>query len=318
MRELAVEFHGVAKNFAAVRAVDGLDLSLRRGETVALLGANGAGKSTAVNLMMGLLTPSAGRVVVLGSPPGEAVAAGRVGVMLQDGGLMPGVTVADLIGLARALYPHPIPLARLLADAGLTELARRRVNRLSGGQYQRLRFALAVAGDPDLLVLDEPTTAMDVASRRAFWASIREYAERGKTILFATHYLEEADENADRIVVIAAGKVVADGTPGRIKAAAGGRVVRFTLGDGDSSGLDLLPGVTAVEIYGPVATLHTTDAEATVRALFASRRRRSRRPERATGSKPRARPRTTAGCEARSRELRRSDHLVIEKVNGYH
>ncbi|GLY69801.1 ABC transporter ATP-binding protein [Amycolatopsis taiwanensis] len=256
-----------------MRAVDGLDLSLRRGETVALLGANGAGKSTTVNLLLGLLTPSAGRVSVLGGRPGEAVAAGRVGVMLQDGGLMPGVAVAELIGLARALYPRPRPLARLLADAGLTDLARRRVDRLSGGQYQRLRFAIAVAGDPDLLVLDEPTTAMDVASRRAFWAGIQEYAASGKTILFATHYLEEADENADRIVVIAAGKVVADGTPGRIKAAAGGRVVRFTLGDDDCAGLDRLPGVTAVEIHGPAAILHTTDAEATVRALFAGRDR---------------------------------------------
>ncbi|HWC80997.1 MAG TPA: ABC transporter ATP-binding protein [Pseudonocardiaceae bacterium] len=273
MTEIAVDFTGVTRTFGAVRAVDGLDLTIAAGQTVALLGPNGAGKSTTVSLLLGLLTPDAGRIAVLGRPPGQTVAAGQVGAMLQNGGLMPGVPVAGLIELTRRLYPNPRPLADLLADADLTGLARRRVDKLSGGQSQRLRFALAVAGDPDLLVLDEPTAAMDVASRRTFWANIRGYAEQGRTVLFATHYLEEADENADRVVVIAGGRVLTEGTPAEIKRAAGGSTVRFSAGGAGRAGLERLPGVTAVETRGPAVTLRTRDAEATVRALFAARDR---------------------------------------------
>jgi ABC-2 type transport system ATP-binding protein len=271
MDEPAVDFQSVAKHFGQVKAVDGLHLTVRRGEIVALLGPNGAGKSTAANLLLGLLRPTSGRVTVLGRRPADAVAAGLVGAMLQDGGLMPGVTVAGIVGLARALYPHPRPLAELLTDADLTGIANRRVDRLSGGQTQRVRFAMAIAGDPDLLILDEPTTAMDVESRQEFWRTVRGYAARGTTVLFATHYLDEADENADRIVVVADGRVVVDGTPGEVKSAAGEQRVRFTIGDGDLAGLDLLPGVTGVEARGPSVTLRTTDAEATVRALLCSR-----------------------------------------------
>ncbi|HEX4704052.1 MAG TPA: ABC transporter ATP-binding protein [Pseudonocardiaceae bacterium] len=269
----AVEFRSVHKNFGQVHAVDGLDLTIGRGETVALLGPNGAGKTTTANLLLGLLRPTSGRVAVLGAAPGESIAAGRVGAMLQDGGLMPGVSVAALAGLARDLYPRPRALSDLLAEADLTPIADRRVDRLSGGQAQRLRFAMAIAGDPDLLVLDEPTTAMDVEARQSFWAYVRGYAARGTTVLFATHYLAEADENADRIVVVAGGRVLIDGTPAVIKAAAGQQRVRFTLGDGDLAGLDRLPGVTAVDLRGPSVTLRTTDAEATVRALFLGRDR---------------------------------------------
>ncbi|MCW2940729.1 MAG: transporter ATP-binding protein [Actinomycetia bacterium] len=269
----AVFFQGVTKNFGAVRAVDGLDLRVDRGEMVALLGANGAGKSTSVNMLLGLLAPTDGQVSVLGGSPGEAVAAGRIGAMLQDGGLMPGVTVGALVALACRIYPQPRPVVELLAEADLTSIAHRRTDRLSGGQAQRLRFALAIAGNPEVLVLDEPTAAMDVESRRAFWTSIRGYAAGGRTVLFATHYLEEADENADRIIVIAGGRVVTDGTPTEIKATAGGRSVRFTLGSDSCAGLDLLPGVTAVEVHGGTVALRTTDAEATVRALFATRDR---------------------------------------------
>ena len=266
-----MDFHRTTKNFGPVRAVDELDLTVRRGELVAMLGPNGAGKTTAVNLLLGLLRPSDGTVSVLGREPGAAVAAGAVGAMLQDGGLMPGVTVGGLVGLARDIYPLPRPLAEVLAEADLTGIAGRRVDRLSGGQTQRVRFAMAIAGDPDLLVLDEPTTAMDVESRQAFWTTVRGYAARGTTVLFTTHYLEEADENADRIVVVAGGRVVMDGTPGQVKSAAGEQRVRFTVGDDELAGLDLLPCVTGVEVRGPSVTLRTTDAEATVRALLASR-----------------------------------------------
>lgn len=273
MTDVTVTFQGVAKSFGAVRAVDGLDLTIATGHTVALLGPNGAGKSTSVSILLGLLPTDAGRVTVLGGPPHDAVAAGRVGAMLQDGGLMPGVTVTALLQLARGLYPRPRPLAALLDEAALTSVARRRVDRLSGGQTQRLRFALAIAGDPDLLVLDEPTSAMDVESRRAFWTNIRGYAALGRTVLFATHYLEEADENADRIVVINDGRLVTEGTPGEIKARAGGHTVRFTIGADGCAGLDRLPGVTAVDVRGPSVLLRTGDAEATLRALLATRDR---------------------------------------------
>jgi ABC-2 type transport system ATP-binding protein len=190
--------------------------------------------------------------------------------MLQDGALVAGLTVRELVEFVRGLYPDPMPLEEILALANLTALAKRRADRLSGGQAQRVRFALAAAGAPRLLVLDEPTSAMDVESRRSFWASMRAYAAGGRTILFATHYLEEADENADRIIVMARGRIVADGTAEEIKAAAGGRTVRFTIGDQPTAGLDTLPGVTEVEVRGGSARLRTTDPDATVQALYGS------------------------------------------------
>lgn len=271
MREKAVDFQDVTRHFGPVRAIASLDLTVHKGEMVAMLGPNGAGKSTVANLLLGLLKPTHGEITVLGSTPRDAVAAGLVGAMLQDGGLMPGVTVAGLVDLARSLYPRSRPLSAVLADADLTDIAGRRVDRLSGGQTQRVRFGMAVAGDPDLLVLDEPTTAMDVESRQAFWRTVRGYATRGTTVLFATHYLDEADENADRIVVVAQGRVVVDGTPGEVKSAAGEHRVRFTIGNGELAGLDLLPGVTAVAAHGGSVTLRTTNAEATVRALVRAR-----------------------------------------------
>ena len=272
MTDDAVLFRSVSKSFGAVRAIDGLDLSIRPGEMVALLGANGAGKSTAVSLMLGLLVPDAGTVRVLDERPDRIVAQGRIGVMLQDGGLMPSITVLAMVGLACSMYASPRPVEQILAEADLAAIASRRVDRLSGGQSQRLRFAVAIAGNPQVLVLDEPTTAMDVTSRRAFWSTIRDYAAGGRTVLFATHYLEEADDNADRIAVLARGRVVTEGTPTQLKAA-GGRTVRFTLDEQPVAGLDTLPGVTTVEVHGRSAALRTTDTEATVRALLAGRDR---------------------------------------------
>ncbi|SCF41233.1 ABC-2 type transport system ATP-binding protein [Micromonospora mirobrigensis] len=190
---------------------------------VALLGPNGAGKTTAISLMLGLAPPDTGTVTLFGGTPDDAVRAGRVGAMLQEGAFVPGATVRDLVELARALYPHPLDTDRVLTVAGLAGLAGRRLDRLSGGEAQRARFAFALAGDPDLLVLDEPAAAMDVAARRSFWTAVREYAAGGRTVLFSTHQLHEADEYADRIVVLAAGRVVADGTPAQIRAQAGVR-----------------------------------------------------------------------------------------------
>ncbi|MET9222444.1 ABC transporter ATP-binding protein [Streptomyces sp. NPDC003300] len=268
----AVRFTAVHKSFGPVRAVAGIDLEIARGGTMALLGRNGAGKSTTISLLLGLDRPDAGEVRLFGGPPQEAVRAGRVGAMLQDGRPIPRATVKELVTFVAATYPRPMPVAEALSLAGITELAGRRVDKLSGGQTQRLRFALAVAGNPELIVLDEPTAALDVEARRVFWRSMRGYAARGNTVLFSTHYLEEADEHADRILVIDQGRTVADGTGEQIKQAVGGTLVSFDLAGSGSAGLRTLPGVTAVEIRGDRALLRTSDSDATVVALAASDR----------------------------------------------
>jgi ABC-2 type transport system ATP-binding protein len=266
----AVEFTGVHKLYGEVRALDGVDLVIPRGELVALLGPNGAGKSTAVSLMLGLRRPTAGSVRVLGGRPEDAVRQGRVGAMLQTGGLPPGVTVAELLGFVRSLYPRPLPLDHVLELAGCADFARQRVERLSGGQAQRVRFAMALCGDPELLFLDEPTVGLDIDSRRRFWSAIREHGAGRRTVLFATHYLEEADAVADRIVVLHRGRVVADGSAAAIKASAGGRTVRFRCPGADPASLSALPGVRRVEVQGELVRLLTADADATLRAVFHS------------------------------------------------
>lgn len=268
----ALKLTGVAKTFGAVRAVDGIDLSIAPGETVALLGPNGAGKSTMINMMLGLLEPSGGKVEVFGHSPHRAVREGRIGAMLQDAGFVPNATVREMVDLARAVYPKPLPTDEILRIADLTDIAGRRLDKLSGGQSQRARFAFALAGNPDLLMLDEPTSAMDVASRQAFWAAMRAYAAGGKTILFATHYLEEADDFADRVIVVATGRVIADGTGAQIKKVVGGRTVSFDLDGAGSADLGRLPGVNRVEIRGDRAFLRSDDSDATVRALITSGR----------------------------------------------
>ncbi|WP_433170050.1 ABC transporter ATP-binding protein [Actinoallomurus sp. CA-150999] len=263
----AVVLSDLRKSYGDVRAVDGVNLTIGRGETVALLGPNGAGKSTTINMLLGLLPPDGGSIELLGRSPRDTVRAGKVGAMPQDGGLIPRVTVKELVGFVRQTYQDPPSLEETLRLANLTELAGRRVDRLSGGQAQRVRFALALAGGPDVIVLDEPTAALDVAGRRDLWQAMRSYAERGKTLLFSTHYMEEADDYAERVVVIAQGRVIADGSGADIKKIVGGRTVSFDLGDGSVEGLDRLPGVTAVEVRGGRAHLTTTDPDATVAEL---------------------------------------------------
>ncbi|MFE0171871.1 ABC transporter ATP-binding protein [Streptomyces sp. NPDC059002] len=265
----AVAFTGAVKAFGPVRAVDGLDLEITAGETVALLGRNGAGKSTALSLLLGLNEPDAGSVRLFGQSPARAVAAGRVGAMLQEGRQVPRVTVRELVGFVARTYPAPMPVARALDLAGIAALAGRRVDKLSGGQMQRVRFAVALAGDPALVVLDEPTAALDVEARHAFWDSMRAYARSGHTVLFSTHYLEEADAHADRIVVIDRGRTVADGTGEQLRRAAGGSLVAFDLAGRPTEGLTELPGVLALEVRGDRARLRTEDSDATVVALAA-------------------------------------------------
>ncbi|MFF7392288.1 ABC transporter ATP-binding protein [Streptomyces scabiei] len=265
-----VRFDRVTKAYGDVRAVDGLTLALHPGETVALLGPNGAGKSTTLDLLLGLKSPDSGTLDLFGTGPREAITAGRVGAMLQSGGLMDEVTVAELVRLACALHPRPYPVSEVLARAGVTQIADRKVHKLSGGQVQRVRFALATAGDSDLIVLDEPTTGMDVTARQAFWATMREQAARGRTVLFATHHLEEADAIADRVLVLHRGRLLADGTAAEIKARAGARSVSFDLPDGlpDEPRLRSLPFLTTLDVSGRTVRIQSTDADATVHALY--------------------------------------------------
>ena len=268
--DVAVRVDGVVKRYGEVTALDGASFQIRRGETVALLGPNGAGKTTTVGVMLGLLRPDAGRAELFGGSPHEATAAGRVGAMLQHGNLPEGATVAELVRLVHDLYPAPGPLDETLELAGLTPIAGRRAERLSGGQAQRVRYALAIAGAPELLFLDEPTVGMDVQARQAFWRGARRLAERGATVLFATHYLEEADDHADRVVVLVGGRVVADGPATAIKAGAGTRRVSATVAGAHDDLLRGLPGVRGLERHGDSVLLRSADADATVRALFAS------------------------------------------------
>ncbi|WP_392963279.1 ABC transporter ATP-binding protein [Streptomyces sp. LN245] len=272
-----VRFESVTKSYGTVRAVDGLTLELHPGETVALLGPNGAGKSTTLDLLLGLKNADSGTVRVFGTGPREAIVAGRVGAMLQSGGLMDEVTVGELVKLACDLHPRPYRASEVLARASITQIADRKVNKLSGGPARRIRFALATAGDSDLIVLDEPTTGMDVSARQAFWATMREQADQGRTVLFATHYLEEADATADRVLVLHRGRLLADGTAAEIKAKAGARRVSFDLeGTIDEAPLRALPFLTSVTVSksgsaagsGQIVRIQSSDADATVHALY--------------------------------------------------
>ena len=270
----AVAFRDVVKVYHPdIRALDHVSFDIHAGETVALLGPNGAGKSTAIDTMLGLRAPTGGEVRILGGAPAAAVAAGRIGGMLQTGGLPEGAKVGELVDLFRRLYHDDRSTGELLALAGIADLADRRVEQLSGGQTQRARFALALAGHPELLFLDEPTAALDVGARRKFWRSVATISAHGTTVLFATHYLEEADANASRILVVNHGRIVADGTPAQIKSYTATRTLRFTTPSPDPAELLRLPGVNDVLVDGDAVTVRTGDADETLPALYALGRR---------------------------------------------
>jgi ABC-2 type transport system ATP-binding protein len=270
MTNAAVQLTGLTKRFGALTAVDGLDLTIRRGEVVALLGPNGAGKSTTIDMLLGLQRPDAGTVLLDGQSPAKAIAKGTVGALLQSGGLLPDLTAGETVRLTAALQQRSRPVPEVLERAGVAEFADQRVGGLSGGQQQRIRFAMALVADPELLVLDEPTTGMDVETRRGFWTTMRQETAQGRTVLFATHYLDEADAYADRIVLLRAGRVIADGTAAQIKAAVTGRTIRATLPGADLAGLAALPGVDRVETRGDVVMLHCDDSDAALRSLLNS------------------------------------------------
>jgi ABC-type multidrug transport system ATPase subunit len=262
----------LSKCYGPVRALDQIDLRIRPGTPVALLGPNGAGKSTAIELMLGLLDPDHGSAFLFGSFPRQAIAAGRVGAMLQDTALMSGVRVGTLLRVIRDAYPHPADLPELIQTAGIDGLLRRRTDQLSAGESQRVRFALAASGDPQLIVLDEPTVAMDVRAREAFWGVLGTYAASGRTILFSTHYLEEADTHARRIILLRSGRIIADGSPEQVKSEAGvGRTVRFRSLAGSPDRFRQLAAVTEVHADADRITLLTADADATVWALYGLR-----------------------------------------------
>jgi ABC-2 type transport system ATP-binding protein len=267
-----VELVGVEKTYRGssglVPAVRGVDLAIARGETVALLGPNGAGKSTTIDMVLGLQHPDAGTVGVLGTTPERAVGQGLVGAMLQTGGLLRGLRVRELLTMLASVYPAPLPVEDLLTLAGIEELAERPTDKLSGGQTQRVRFAMALAGNAELLVLDEPTVGLDVEARQAFWATVRGIAGRGKTVLFATHYLDEADVYADRAVLLSAGRVVADAATTEIKAMVGSRTIRATLPGASLERLEHLPGATRAERRGDAVVITCADSDTTIRALL--------------------------------------------------
>ena len=267
-----IELMGLRKSYdtptGPVEAVRGLDIEVPGGETVALLGPNGAGKSTTLDMVLGLLRPDAGSVAIFGADPASAIASGTIGAMLQSGGILRDLTVRELLSMIASLFPHPLRVADVLALTELDDIAERRTEKLSGGQTQRVRFAVALVSNPDLLVLDEPTVGMDVESRHGFWTTVRGFADRGKTVLFATHYLEEADAYADRAILIAQGVVIADGAPTEIKAMVGRRKIRATLADVPSSELLVLPGVQHADRRGESIELDCVDADAALRALL--------------------------------------------------
>ncbi|MEP3145573.1 ABC transporter ATP-binding protein [Qipengyuania citrea] len=257
----------VSKRMGTTLALNEVSLGIRPGEVTALLGPNGAGKSTAVGLLTGRLLADAGTVDLFGLDPRRPAARARIGVMLQSAALPDVLTVDELVALQSGYFAAARPLEETLAFAGLSDLEDRRAGALSGGQSRRLQFALAICGRPDLLILDEPTTGLDTDARRALWTTVRDTADTGAGVLLTTHYLEEAEALADRIVVIADGRIVADGTTADIRAGTAGATIRCRTRLADEV-LASLPGVRRAQRAGGEVRILSGDAAATMRALF--------------------------------------------------
>ena len=264
---IAAQLVAATKKYGAVEALKGVSLDIDLGDVVAMLGPNGAGKTTSISLLLGLRKPTSGKALLFGLDPTDLDARSRVGVMLQESGIPAMLKVREIVDLFRSYYPRPLPRERAIAMAGLEEKAGALVKELSGGQRQRLYFALAVCGDPDVLFLDEPTVGMDVEGRRSFIERIAEFAQLGRTVVLTTHYLEEADQLAKRVIVIDRGVVIADATPAEIKSKVAGKRVRFVAPDLHEKNLDGLP-VTAVTIKDGRVQLLTNQPESVLRDLF--------------------------------------------------
>lgn len=275
----AVELQGIVRRFGAgahrVVAVDGVDLRIERGEVVALLGPNGAGKTTTIDVLLGLADPDEGTAHVLGTRPQRAVAAGRLAAVLQTGGLLSDLTVRETVAVIAGLHGATGRIAEVMERADLGPIARRRVGRCSGGEKQRVKFALALLPDPDVLVLDEPTAGMDVTARRRFWDAMRADADAGRTIVFATHYLEEAEQFARRTVVMNHGVVVADGATAQLRASLGGRTVSATVPGGRAEVAALVAelradaGVADVDVDADRVTVRTAASDVLAGRLLA-------------------------------------------------
>jgi ABC-2 type transport system ATP-binding protein len=268
VKTAAVELVGAHKHYGKVEALRGVDIAIEQGEVVAMLGPNGAGKTTSISLMLGLRKPTAGQARLFGMEPGDRRARSRCGVMLQESGVPGALTVRELVDLFRSYHPNPMPVDRAIAMAGLEEQAKVKTGKLSGGQRQRLYYALAVCGDPDVIFLDEPTVGMDVEARRAFLQGIKDFGREGKTIVLTTHYLEEADELAQRIIVIDQGVVIADAPPAKIKSLAAGRRISFAsdhpLAESEFAGLPY----STIEVDGTRVRMLTNEPESVLRELF--------------------------------------------------
>ncbi len=265
--ETVARLAAATKRYGNVTAVDGIDLDIRRGEILALLGPNGAGKTTSVNLLLGLAVPTSGRAELFGRPPRDVSARRRIGAMLQDARLDGHARVHEVLALYAGYYPEPMSTREALELAGIEDLARRPVAKLSGGQKQRLMFALALCGNPELLFLDEPTAGLDVEARRALWATARTLAEDGRTLLLTTHYLEEADALADRIVVVNRGRIVASGSPEEIKRTVAQRRIRCITRVA-AERIRALPGVSSVSRAGERLEVAAAHPEAVVFELL--------------------------------------------------
>jgi len=262
------ELHTVSKRYGAVTALDAVDFSIAPGELVALLGPNGAGKTTAVRILLGLTSPSKGRATVFGNPPTDSAARRRTGALLQVSKVPETLRVREHIQLFSSYYPNPLPLAETIAAAGLAGLENRLFGELSGGQKQRVLFALALCGNPELLFLDEPSVGLDVETRRLLWRQIRAFVDRGGSVLLTTHYLEEADALADRVAVINAGRIVAEGTPSEIKARSAAKKIRCVTRLEERS-LRAIPGVVEVRKHHRGFEIRTGEPELVVRELLA-------------------------------------------------
>ena len=266
-KTVAIDCHAVSKHYGQIQALTNFNLEVSAGKLVALLGPNGAGKTTVIKLLLGLARPSSGKLSVFDGDPQSRIAHTRIGAMLQVGRVPETLLVQEHIDLFSSYYPHPLPISKTLAVAGLQDLAHRRFGALSGGQKQRVLFALAICGDPDLLFLDEPTAGLDVEARHLLWNEIRQLLGRGKTVLLTTHYLEEADALADRIVVLNHGSIIAEGTPAEVKARTAAKAVRC-LTNLPPALLRTLPGVLKVDVDRAESVIHCSQAEPVLRQLL--------------------------------------------------
>jgi ABC-2 type transport system ATP-binding protein len=261
------QFEVVSKNYGHVRALQDFNFEVRSGELVALLGPNGAGKTTAIRLLLGLAKPSAGRLSVFGGDPSSVDTHVRVGAMMQVGRVPETLRVWEHVDLFSSYYPNPLPISETLAIAGLEQLKDRKFGLLSGGQKQRVLFALAICGNPDLLFLDEPTVGLDVEARHLLWDEIRSLLRRGKTVVLTTHYLEEADALADRILVINKGRIIAEGTPAEIKSRTAGKRIRCVT-ELPLEVIRKITGVADVQTDREAVVIQTSQPENVLRQLL--------------------------------------------------